>query len=355
VAASYESGTFGKGSSLGDMEFITPLAPIEAGNRVWNDVNQNGKQDGGEPGLANVIIELYNAAGTVLLGTSTTDASGNYYFTNANVSGGLQPNTNYILRISTTQFTGGAGTGALINLALSPKNVVGNGAPGLSDNDAASVAGKAEISFTTGGYGQNNFNLDFGLIGNPLPVSLVSFTAQLGSDKMAKLDWTTATELNTSHFIVQKSKDGINYTDIGRVNANGNSSSLLKYSLPDNLKTETAGLIYYRLCSVDIDGKTSISAVRTLRISNSGANTNLSIIAYPNPSVNELHVTIPAEWQNKNVLIEVVAANGNIVYRNQMTGSSQTTEINVSTFSRGVYMVRVSCEGTASIQKIIKQ
>ncbi len=58
---------------------VVPLASI--GDRVWRDTNGNGQQDGGEPGVANVTVNLLNNVGTVI-GTTTTNAAGNYSFTN---------------------------------------------------------------------------------------------------------------------------------------------------------------------------------------------------------------------------------------------------------------------------------
>jgi protocatechuate 3,4-dioxygenase beta subunit len=49
------------------------------GDRVFEDLNGNGIQDGGEPGLSNVQVQLRNSGGTVIA-TVTTDAAGNYRF-----------------------------------------------------------------------------------------------------------------------------------------------------------------------------------------------------------------------------------------------------------------------------------
>ena len=51
------------------------------GDRVWFDVNCNGRQDSGEPGLGGVTVTLKNMNGTVI-GTTTTDANGGYAFLN---------------------------------------------------------------------------------------------------------------------------------------------------------------------------------------------------------------------------------------------------------------------------------
>ncbi len=52
------------------------------GDFVWNDLNNNGLQDAGEPGIAGVTVTLYAANGTTVIATTTTDALGNYQFAN---------------------------------------------------------------------------------------------------------------------------------------------------------------------------------------------------------------------------------------------------------------------------------
>ena len=49
------------------------------GNFVWHDLNGNGQQDSGEPGLEGLMVYLYEADGT-LVNMTTTDANGNYLF-----------------------------------------------------------------------------------------------------------------------------------------------------------------------------------------------------------------------------------------------------------------------------------
>lgn len=52
------------------------------GDKVWNDLNNNGIQDAGEPGIGGVTVTLYAANGTTVIATTITDALGNYLFTN---------------------------------------------------------------------------------------------------------------------------------------------------------------------------------------------------------------------------------------------------------------------------------
>jgi uncharacterized surface anchored protein len=57
--------------------------PASIGDRVWLDKNANGVQDAGEVGIAGVTVKLLDAAG-VVVGSASTDANGNYLFSNLN-------------------------------------------------------------------------------------------------------------------------------------------------------------------------------------------------------------------------------------------------------------------------------
>jgi hypothetical protein len=91
---STSGGAFGKSIGLGDIELMCDPAPLQIGNRLWNDQNSDGTQDPGEPGLSGALVQLvYNG---VVLSTTTTASDGTYYFnlgaissTLANISHGV--------------------------------------------------------------------------------------------------------------------------------------------------------------------------------------------------------------------------------------------------------------------------
>jgi hypothetical protein len=186
-----------------------------------------------------------------------------------------------------------------------------------------------------------------------LPVKLSSFNAILENAKV-KLTWTTATEINVSHFVVERSTDGINYADAGMVFAYGNTTESKNYSISDNIINLQATVIYYRLRSVDIDGKNELSNIRVIRVVK-GTETTVSIITYPNPVNNDLRITVPANWQNKRAVYEIFSANGQIAKRVETGSSSQTETINVSNLAPGFYVVKVSCNNETAQQRIVKQ
>jgi hypothetical protein len=186
-----------------------------------------------------------------------------------------------------------------------------------------------------------------------LPVKLTSFTAILNNNSKVDLKWSTATETNLSHFVIERSTDGTNFSDAGMVFAYGNTTSKSDYAFTDNISNIQSVIVYYRLHSVDVDGKNQYSQTRVIRIGKQADN-NITILTYPNPVSNELRITIPANWQNKKVTYELFNGNGQTSKKTETANSSQTETINMSNMAPGIYIVKVNCEGQTAQQKIIK-
>lgn len=78
---------------------IIPISNKHAsvGDFVWNDVNQNGVQESNEPGIANVVVNLFDGANN-LIGTTVTNAFGKYLFDNVliDLGGGILRTSYYI-------------------------------------------------------------------------------------------------------------------------------------------------------------------------------------------------------------------------------------------------------------------
>lgn len=187
-----------------------------------------------------------------------------------------------------------------------------------------------------------------------MPVKMTSFTATLVDEKKVDLKWVTASEINVSHFVIEKSLDGSNFSEAGVVFAYGNSSIDRTYTMTDVLSNTNDAVIYYRIRSVDDDGSSELSSTRAIRITSKNQS-NVTLLTYPNPASNELRITVPASWQNKKVVYELYTANGQAVRRTENANSSQTETLNISTLAPGFYMVRVSCNGEVAQQKIVKQ
>src|SRR5688500_6023405 len=92
-----------------------------------------------------------------------------------------------------------------------------------------------------------------------LPMKLTNFTAEISRSNAVVLNWTSEIELSSFKYIVQKSDDGKNFTDIGDIKAAGNSTKSIKYSFADI--NFNGGVSYFRLKQVDVDGKFEYSRV----------------------------------------------------------------------------------------------
>jgi len=130
-----------------------------------------------------------------------------------------------------------------------------------------------------------------------LPVRLVSFTAQQLNGQV-QLKWQSSSEENTSHFEVERSADGRNFTKILIKAAQGNSTSLVSYSVIDN--NPLGGTSYYRLNMVDLDGTSEHSNMVTVRTEGD----QVQVRAYPNPSKGS-SVHLAAEDGQQLVLMHV--------------------------------------------------
>jgi len=62
---------------------------------------------------------------------------------------------------------------------------------------------------------------------------LIRFTAQAAAHTTAELTWATASEIDNSHFVIERSYDGEHFEEVARVEGNGNSSEVLHYAYTD--------------------------------------------------------------------------------------------------------------------------
>jgi SdrD B-like domain len=176
------SGTTGKGNGTGDMEFQIAPTPIEVGNYIWNDTDNDGVQDPTETGLANIALELWadtdgNGSVDAKVATTATDANGRYLFSKTGTNAfGVAENWTffatdndrmnqlnaYEIRVSNGQSGLAAYSLATQNSAVSGGDVTNNNKTDLRDSDASVAGGNSVIAFSTGIFGENNHTLDLG-------------------------------------------------------------------------------------------------------------------------------------------------------------------------------------------------
>jgi hypothetical protein len=186
---------------------------------------------------------------------------------------------------------------------------------------------------------------------SPLPVELLDFTATCLEDNSVQIDWSTASENNSSHFEVRKSLDGYTWNTIETIPAAGNSTSLLEYSILD--RNKTIGNTYYRLNQVDIDGKSELFDVVTSNCVENELNNLLT--TYPNPSTNEFYVEFNSEDIEGEAIIEITDSRGVIVYKRKIQIEKGTNFFTIGDIKtqEGIYYIHLQRDNFKS--NMVKQ
>lgn len=179
-----------------------------------------------------------------------------------------------------------------------------------------------------------------------LPVTWLTFQASF-KEKMVEVNWSTAVEINNDYFDLMRSADGVNYTSIGRINGNGNSTEVNYYSFLD-VEPEP-GISYYRLIQVDYDGRQNPSDV--IAVFNASGGMDISDIRLsPNPVTTDARVVFNSRIASEAQL-EVKNANGQICLTQRISAQKGINTVlldKVGILSKGIYTLTVSTVTGAS-------
>jgi hypothetical protein len=185
---------------------------------------------------------------------------------------------------------------------------------------------------------------------NPLPVVLTAFTAQAVQNRDALLSWTTASELNSASFEVERSLDGTNFTKIGQQAAKGNSTVSSNYTFTDaSIAARANGAVYYRLRQVDLDATASYSPVRTVSFTKVAT---VALSLYPNPAQNATTLDVSALPATGTYQVLVLDATGRAV-RTVTIGGGQLQTLSLTDLASGTYQVLVT--GTLADGSALRQ
>lgn len=173
-----------------------------------------------------------------------------------------------------------------------------------------------------------------------LPVELVDFNAEKVENGNL-LSWHTASEQNSQYFKVERSGDGLNFTEIGSVNAAGNSMAMLSYTYTDY--TPLKGANYYRLRQMDIGGPFTYSDVRLLF--NDASEIAVSNV-WPNPSSSDFTFEVFSP-RSGTLQLELFDNKGAVVYSETqaISGGGQNILFSGEKISTGIYTMKLSLNG----------
>lgn len=197
----------------------------------------------------------------------------------------------------------------------------------------------------------------YNLLKNPvtsLPVRLISFTGKK-DDKNNVLNWSTATEINTSHFEIERSTSGINFIKLGKVKAKGNSASINNYSIIDMLDDDLSlNRSYYRLKIVDADNSFEYSTIVVITRNDSGFP---KVTTYPNPFTDYIVLTYQSLKAAK-VTYRLMDFSNKKVYENTTKVNKGVNKVNLyglSKLAAGYYTLQIIIDSEITNATVIKQ
>ena len=166
----------------------------------------------------------------------------------------------------------------------------------------------------------------------PLPVELVRFEAKVIDDSFVELVWETYSEIDNDMFTVERSQNGLEWEEVGRVEGAGTTSKPMNYTFVDKLPHPL--LSYYRLKQTDFDGSVTYSDVESVYLKH-----HIKSVVYPNP--NNGKVTIVELGLDLSDL-EVFSSTGQKV-TDQITVNvidAETCELELVGIPSGVYFLK---------------
>jgi hypothetical protein len=171
--------------------------------------------------------------------------------------------------------------------------------------------------------------------GGVLPVKLSAFTAKSQGGSVL-LQWTAATEINTSHYNIERSAGGTDFRPVGRVEA---GSPTLQYSFID--PSPLPGTNLYRLRMEDWDGSFTHSIVRSVNLSG-----NAALILYPNPATDVVALTIRAESPGQEIM-QLYTSTGALLRAETLvlTPGINKKQIDISSLPKGIYTLNARSAG----------
>jgi hypothetical protein len=205
------------------------------------------------------------------------------------------------------------------------------------------------VNTTPGSYAENRFKIVFKPF-STLPVSITRFTATK-IEKKVMVEWQVSNQINTQAFQIEKSVDGLHFTTNKVIQAQNNNTATINYSWLD--EQPYAGINYYRLKSIDNDGRFTYSTIVKVSFQNNSPVFTIS----PNPS-NSNNITI--QFNNQPLgqyTIAVINSTGQTLYTQKVnhTGNFTSNSINLpTTIKNGTYEVKiVSSNNIVQIQKLL--
>ncbi len=167
-----------------------------------------------------------------------------------------------------------------------------------------------------------------------LPISLLNFIGKIETNNTI-LNWTTANEINSKEFIIQRSIDGLHFENIGTVISAGNTSQNTNYNFID--KNVPTGRLYYRLQQVDIDERSNYYNIISLLNTTNG----YQFKVLPNPASDLIAIQYNNGLLEQDTDVKLFDISGKLINQTKINKGQTIAYFNIETLYSGTYIVRI--------------
>lgn len=210
------------------------------------------------------------------------------------------------------------------------------------------LLGSVDVTFYSSGAAVNSNSANSGDAGSAVsgtytmtptafPVELIEFKAKNIDNQYHLLEWSTASELDASHFIVEHATDGESFTSITQLNAAGTTSEQQDYEF--RFMQPQTGTNYYRLTQVDLDGTTNI--LKTVTVYHFEG---LELVkVYPVPAYSNVSIGVRYS-ETDDFELSVVDLSGKTLIQKQVTMhlGFNTIDLDLAELPAGSFVLKLS-------------
>lgn len=199
--------------------------------------------------------------------------------------------------------------------------------------------------------GFSEFSLDKSNSDNALPVKLISLEAYPVNNTYIEVSWITSLEINNQGFKLQRSTDGLNFSEIDWVNGNGSTTTEHTYNYDDHHVSPDV-VYYYRLIQVDNNGGQSPTDVVQAMIT--GGNIFVIGELYPNPASDQSSLNITTSLsQNINIKIYDIIGQQITSKEYSLLSGTNTISFNARPLAGGTYSVIIEAGDDMYSRKLV--
>jgi hypothetical protein len=180
-----------------------------------------------------------------------------------------------------------------------------------------------------------------------LPVELTDFHAGLLRPGTVKVEWSTATEMNSDRFEVWRSADGNNFSLLSTVEGARTSSLSHTYEVLDLHPSK--GVNYYRLVQYDQDGHRKVLGTKIVNVH---SEKTAGIDIYPNPSASIVHIHFEAGAYQQ---VDLVDMNGRVIHSKKIADEDDQVNFDLTSLPDGVYLVKATGTQGLVFKRVIRK